>query len=356
MNIAKPIVTAFAALVLLPAAAVAQNEESGIDAAELEALKSELAEARTQLAESARRMAEIQRKLVAEPAMAELQALEALDGIDVEHIRIESGEALKELTDMPPRLGVLLESGDEDATRVIGITPGSGADRAGIRSGDVIVSVAGADVEGKGGQAIQQALADIEAGETVEVVVRRGPNGEEERAFGVETTSVRGDISMVFERFDEMPEIAERIRVIGLQPAGAPELPRMPLVPGFSVLGPDTDLIRNHPGLESYFGTGNGVIVLRIDADNPMQLIDGDVILTLDREAVESPVDLARMLMQREPGASVALEVMRNGVLTEVGGVIPERTGPFGHRLPFKLRLPDPPKSPFDPAHPAAGY
>lgn len=346
MNTPKLLLATLAALLLVHAGAAAQDRTTGLDAEDVEALRAELAEARTQLAEAARRMAEIQRRLVAEPAIAELKALDSLDGIEIEHIRLEKREALADLAAMPPRIGVLLEPGQADATRVIGVTPGSGAERAGIRSGDVIVSVAGSRVEGKGGAAIREALADVQAGETVEVVVRRGDNGEEERALGVETSSVRGDISLVFERFDDMPEISERVRVIGLEGAQGPPGPGLP---GFSVLGPDADLVTNHAGLEPYFGTGDGVIVLRIDADNPMRLRDGDVILTLDRTAVDSPVDLARMLMQRAAGERVALEVMRDGVLTEVGGAIPERPGPLGRVHRFRPRAPDAPAPPAPP-------
>jgi S1-C subfamily serine protease len=127
-------------------------------------------------------------------------------------------------------------------------------------------------------------------------------------------------------------------------------LPRAPNAPGFWVLGPDTDLVANHSGLESYFGTGDGVIVLRVDADNPMRLEDGDVILTLDREPVESPVDLARKLMQRPGGERVALEVMRDGVLTEVGGTIPQRSGPLGRLHRFSNPLEPAPVAPRPPA------
>lgn len=327
--------------------AFAQDRESAMDEAEAEALRAELADVRAELAEAARRMAEIQRRLVAEPAMAKLEALDSeLADVDIERIRIESSEALQDLGDMPPRLGVLLESGDDgEATRVVGVTPGSGAERAGIRADDVILSVAGVRVEGRGGAAIRDALRDVEAGDTVEVVVRRGENGEEERALGVETSSVRGDIRLVFERLGDLPEIAGRVRINGLDGASTPRPPH-PFAPlRHSVLGPDTDLVSNHAGLEPYFGTGEGVIALRVDDDNPLQLRDGDVILTLDRVAVESPVDLARHLLRRDAGETVALEVMREGVLTELRATIPDRPSPAGPLGQIRIGTPRAPEA-----------
>jgi len=338
--------------------AFAQDRESTMDDAEADALRAELAEVRAELAEAARRMAEIQRRLVAEPAMAKLEALDSeLAGVDIERIRIESSEALQDLGDMPPRLGVLLESGDDgEATRVLGVTPGSGAERAGIRAGDIILSVAGTKVENRGGAAIREALRDVEAGETVEVVVRRGENGEEERALGVKTSSVRGDIRLVFERLGDLPEIAEHVSVIGLDGASAPRPPHSFGPPRLSVLGPDTDLVSNHAGLEPYFGTGEGVIALRVDDDNPMQLRDGDVILTLDRVGVESPVELARQLLRRDAGDTVALEVMREGVLTELRATIPDRPSPTGPLGQIRIDTPRAPATAGGPQTPPRRY
>ena len=333
---------AAAPLTLAPAAS-AQDSEASAEAADLEELRAELSEARTELADAARRMAEIQRRLGGADAMANLA------DVDVQRIRIKADEALQRLTEMPPRIGVLLESGDDEATRVVGLTPGGGAEKAGIRTGDVIVSVNGVDVEGKGGAGIREALEGVEPGDTVEVVVQRN-GGKEERALGVETSSVQRDVRFLVHRLGEAPEAVAHLRL--LEDAGLGRPPAPPLPPRFTALGADTDLIGNHDGLQDYFGTGDGVIVLRIEGDNPMGLEDGDVILTLDREPVDSPVALARELMRRNPGESVVLEVMRNGVLTEVGGEIPERAGPFGHVGKLRIRLPDAPTTPREPATP----
>ncbi|QKK01169.1 MAG: PDZ domain-containing protein [Pseudomonadota bacterium] len=71
-------------------------------------------------------------------------------------------------------------------------------------------------------------------------------------------------------------------------------------------------MISNHAGLERYFGTADGVVVLRIDSGNELGLEDGDVVLSIDGEAVSRPVDIALALLGRS-GETASLEVMRDG-------------------------------------------
>lgn len=336
------IMLAACAAVLIPwTTQVAADEDGSIGDEDMAALRAERAEAQMKLAEAVRRVAEIQRRMGGEGTVTVLQ--EGVDLAEIERIRIRAREATaRGLASMPPRLGVLLEPDDDNRARVIGLTPGSGAERAGIRAGDVIVSVNGSRIEGAPGPSIRQALDGINAGDTVEVVVQRN-DGAEERALAVETSSVQRDVRLFVRRLSEDGDIQRELRE-WVGPDGAGRLPIAPLAPRLSGLGPDTDLISNHDGLKGYFGTGEGVLVLRVGEDNPMMLADGDVILTLDRAAVESPVDLARRLMQRESGDRVALEVMRNGTMIELQGAIPERRAPFGPT--GRIHLPTPATAP----------
>src|SRR5690606_12938654 len=50
-----------------------------------------------------------------------------------------------------PVLGVLLAADEETGVRIAGVTPGSGAAKAGLKSGDRLVSVDGTDVLGSNG-------------------------------------------------------------------------------------------------------------------------------------------------------------------------------------------------------------
>lgn len=303
---------------------------------DLDALRSQLEQARTELAETARRVAEISRKLSGvETGSAfgwTFRTDEDIDisGLqDIETIKHDLVRGLR----MPPRIGVLL-GGDEDDTRtIVAVTPGSGAEQAGLQVGDVLVAINGKPVSGDNAGSVREAMAGVEPGQNVKVEIERDGKKQE---FDVKTGSIERDIRMVVRT---LPGMDGEFRL------HLPELPIAPLAPilrRFSALGPGAELIGNHAGLAPYFGTGEGVLVLRIAEDNPLGLRDGDVILTVDREAVADPVDLGSRLAGYDTGAEVRLEVMREGVLTELRGTVPERRPPNGGLREMRFRLDEP--------------
>jgi S1-C subfamily serine protease len=81
-------------------------------------------------------------------------------------------------------------------------------------------------------------------------------------------------------------------------------------------------MISNHAGLAGYFGTAEGVVVLRIDPENPLRLQDGDVVLSIDGESVSRPVEIGRVLLGRG-GDTVSLEVMRAGERITIDAELP---------------------------------
>lgn len=72
-----------------------------------------------------------------------------------------------------PVLGVLLEGDDQPGVRIAGVTPGSGAAEAGLRSGDRMVSVDGIEILGNSGQLrvgnARKLLAGLEADKPVRI-------------------------------------------------------------------------------------------------------------------------------------------------------------------------------------------
>lgn len=361
--------TCCAALVALASASMAREDtpESGADAIDskqfeqdLEQAREEMARARSELAQAARRMAQIRRELAE-------RRNESKDGERNFEFEIHEGrfEGLRELgarelilEGIPPRLGVLLgEPGSEEAATVVGLTPGSGAEAAGIERGDRLVSVNGKPIGEDPATVIREIMSGIDAGTTVPVEVRRD---DELLAFDVEASSVLRDVRLIFANREPGKVEFER-EVISFKPHDdgtvetlvfPPVAPLPPLSPRFSGLGHDSHLIANHAGLEPYFGTAEGVVVLRIDPDNEFALRDGDVVLRVDDEPVGRPVELGRLLLGREPGDQVVFEVMREGVLTQVPATIPDRSVTF-RRMPlseirkFEFRsAPQPPEPP----------
>jgi len=354
------------AALMLGASAWAQtdgDEASPASEAELEALRAELDQAREQLTEAARRMAEVQRQLGDTQEHSRIivrrhgdRALELSEKLETMQFRLH-----EELSAMRPRLGVLIggpgPNDDQDPRTIVGVTPGGGAEAAGIKRGDVLVGVNGEEISSTGVASVREALADAEAGQTVPVEILR--DGETLN-LDVELGSPGQDIRMIVSRLDDRGpmtvhgpgmdiDVESVLEIVGDAPV--PPIPPSPRFPHLAALGQDIDLISNHAGLEPYFGTGEGVLVLRVEDDNAFGLRDGDVILTLDREAVSSPVDVGRLLLRRDAGSEITLEVMRDGVLTELYGTVPEhkRFGRGPHKRMHWIEAPRAPKAPKEP-------
>lgn len=321
---------------LMLSSGAAQTPET--DTVAREELRAQLAIAREEVAAAAQRLARLQRELVEAEGGRHEWAFKHAEG-DLENFELDLNlddidGRLRRITvaAFPPRLGVLLDSTESGAdNRIVGVTPGSGAEQAGLREGDVLLEVNGQDVRVDTGTKVREALADVEPGGSVDVLLARD-DGAVEIIVPVTVRSALSNIRLMSGRMAPAMEHIEReiIRIHPIDPDAPhpPAAPMPPRPPHLAGLGHDTDLISNHSGLATYFGTGDGVVVLRIAADNPLHLESGDVILSIDGEGVQRPVDLGRVLLDRDPGDEITVEVMREGRLTELFGTIPERAFP----------------------------
>lgn len=86
-------------------------------------------------------------------------------------LRIGGGEA------GTPRLGVLLGVDEQSGVRIVGVTPGGGADKAGLKAGDRLLRIRGQAIAGGTGEArvasAREALARLEAGSPVPLTYQR---------------------------------------------------------------------------------------------------------------------------------------------------------------------------------------
>ncbi|MEE4639114.1 MAG: PDZ domain-containing protein [Wenzhouxiangella sp.] len=319
---------------------------------QLDEVQAQLEAARMEVAEAAQKLARLQRELAETEGGNRVWVLPGGENLSDGQTRTFEFDRTTVFSAFPPRLGVLLgdaESGD--GNRIIGVTPGSGAEAAGLRQDDRLVSVAGQDVRDNTIQAVREVLADIEPGETVDVMIQRGEGTE--LVMPVEVGSAIRDITIIGRRLGSMGEEIEREVFRGLERLdNLPPFPAPPIPPRLAGLGQETDLVSNHAGLADYFGTDQGVLVLRIAADNPLELRSGDVILAIDGEAVARPVDVGRMVMMREAGEEVLLELMRAGQRVELVGTIPE-SSLLGSAIRAGLRnVGEPPRTPTPPPPP----
>ncbi len=202
-------------------------------------------------------------------------------------------------------LGINIEDSDEGVV-VAGVSPGGPADESGVETGDIIVAIEAAE------------LTDSESSSPTEVLI-----GYMARVMPGESVT----LSIV--RGDDEHEIEIEARALEAQYfAGAFATPTMPLPQGNFRIGgqppmgfdftrrigrwADMELVELTPALGGYFGTNEGILVVRAPSDDRLELRDGDVILEIGGRTPTSTEHAMRILGSFEPGETLKLTIMRN--------------------------------------------
>lgn len=244
--------------------------------AEDEAIERRLDEARQQLEEASREVAELSAELGR-------NAIEFVREFDVDGRRA--------------MLGINLGgpgAGDEDGVRVEGVTPGGPADAAGLRSGDLLLSLNGNPLRTDGKAPPQRELLrlmrEVEPGEQVSVEYLR--DGRKETA--TITTKELETHGFPF--------------VLG---HGMPGMGELHMLHEFNSRWGDMELVALTSGLGEYFGTDAGILVVRAPDDPEIDLEDGDVILRIDGRTPTSPNHALRILRSYQGGERLSIDIMR---------------------------------------------
>lgn len=246
------------------------------------------------------------------PAVAEAQ--------DTSVVRIytpDSREAvLTALMNRRVRLGVNvdLQASETDTigARIEGVTPGGPADRAGLKAGDVITRLDGAELYSKStaarrerqsvpGMRLIELAAKLEPKDTVSVEYLRDGRrhttslvtADEPAGFAYRT----GPSRVAVERMMENPSFF-RGSPNAYWTFGSP-LGRLELAPVNDDLG-------------RYFGVTGGILVIDAPEDSQLKLRGGDVVLSVDGREPNSPQHLLRILRSYEPGEEIRLEIQRD--------------------------------------------
>jgi len=223
-----------------------------------------------------------------------------------------------------PRLGVLLKSEESRGTDSLGVvidgvTPSGPADKAGLKAGDIITNVNGESLAMRSSRWRERTspsrrliewTRDLKDGDTVKVEYRRG---EEKRTATVIAKDLPADGFAYGFSTDSLPFKFE--------------MDPMALGDMFTRMRGgwlDMELVALTPELGEYFGTTQGVLVVRAPRDGAINLKSGDVILKIGDRSAGSPQQALRILHSYEGGETVQFEVMRQKKRITVSGKVPE--------------------------------
>jgi S1-C subfamily serine protease len=228
------------------------------------------------------------------------------------------------------RLGIKvnLQARDTDSlgAYVESVTPNGPAAKAGLRSGDLITKVDGKSVLSGGAAAgdrdARQSLpglrlielaARLEPSDTVAVEFLRGKD--------------RRTVSLVTENEPDMVMAGPgggRPFVMRFRGDGSHDDLRLP-AGEFMDMGPgerfeflagsplgDLELAPLNPDLGQYFGTNEGVLVIRAPKDGALGLKGGDVVQAVDGRKPAGPSHLMRILRSYDRGETFKLDILRN--------------------------------------------
>jgi membrane-associated protease RseP (regulator of RpoE activity) len=294
---------------MCPFAGLAQQDDTAAKQKELDA-------ARADLQRAAKRVADLSRQSGALPAAIHID-------------RVATSK---------PRLGVLLAGDDEAGVRITGVTPDSGAAKAGLKPGDRVLKIAGKPVTGKDAEErlahARLALADLAPDTPVTLDYQR-----DGRTQSVQVTPTRVSPRIAFATraagapfatadgvgmpwlegvplpLDELrmgiaPEVQRELRRLGKLEDCKGDDCQLPLL-AEAFRWSSLNLAAVDASLGRYFGTDAGVLVLS-RGDELAELQAGDVIRKVEGKAVASPRDVMDALRGKPEDARVAIEYLRD--------------------------------------------
>ncbi len=248
------------------------------------------------------------------------------------------------------RLGVVVNQAanadsDKLGARIVAVTPGGPAEKAGLQAGDLITKFNGTalanatsedeEMSGPGNKLIELARA-LDSGDTVKVEYRRGTATKQATIIAQEVDyNYRGRIAttpgmsltvpdMPMQTFrDMMPEIART--------------PEMGWEGSVNICMGDSwcslELVTLNSDLGEYFGTKDGVLVVRAPIDSTLPVKGGDVIVTIGGRKPTSPSHAMRILRSYEAGETVQIDVMRHQKRVSLSWTVPNPEAGMRHRM-----------------------
>ncbi len=282
--------------------------------AEMDKAREQLEQAREQLARAAEQLARLSEAQAIDSPGA--YAFEFLANPDRAMLGVTISDSGKDGHQGDTKRGVLIS----------GVTPGSGADKAGLESGDLLLSANGetlaattADPKGPVHK-LRDIMGALRPGDPVAIEYeRKGKRAHTEviasrphEAFGAMSTFLKSgdhDIELL------LPPSAP----LAPAPCGAP-------LPGVQLVGMNDDLA-------DYFDTDGGVLVVAAPAGKALpkgtlELKGGDVIRAVNGRKVEHPIDAWDALSGADGTTRLRVTVIRHGTERTLEGTVPPSLAP----------------------------
>ncbi len=296
-------------------------------------------------------------------------------------------------TSEKPVIGVILGGVDNGGVKVLGVSPDGPSERGGVKQGDVVVAVNGRKLTevGKSDDAregLRIALKDMKADEPLVISVMRDKNALDltvvpevrepltwqtitrfpsaPRAPGapaapalptdpanpakvvtiehivvpeIDTEAMSAQIDEMRAEIEKRRAVQEAARVAATENTWEIEFDDMSELGNLALQDADIwfglplaqglQLAEVDPGLGEYFKTDRGVLVLKANADNELQLRSGDVILQVGDTEVNTPAEFMRALRGLDSGDELVMDIKRDRKDRTLKAVMPERQSSF---------------------------
>jgi type II secretory pathway component PulC len=213
-----------------------------------------------------------------------------------------------------------------EGVQVLSVTPRSGAYEAGLKSGDLLLAINNKPLRlDDGGSPRTKLLAvmqGVRAGEKVAVkYTREGFT----KTVDLIARPIPDRPSNVAPRTAPVASVAPVAPVAPVRAARAErvETPRVAIRRAEGILG-GAELVPLTPRLGQYFGTDQGLLVVRAPSDESLDIQEGDVILEIDGRTPDSTSHAMRILRSYQPGEELSLSVYRRKRTFDIDLVLPE--------------------------------
>ncbi len=225
-------------------------------------------------------------------------------------------------------------AGPVEGVAIVGVTPGGAAATAGLRADDVLVSIDNVSLTAESVREANQRLfrfmSGAKPGQEIHVSYLRGG-----KVLEVRLVADAFDPAMVPRRFpfqEDLERLGRRFENEFIAP----------LQTGWrhSELFAGMELAALTPDLGRYFGTDEGLLVVRAPTAATVDLEDGDVIQRIGARTPSDPGHAMRILRSYEPGEELVIVIMREHQSRELRITLPEPEERTGRRFDQWLRLP----------------